>query len=100
MSAKIKIDHEKLAEFCRKHHIRKLWLFGSVLRDDFRSDSDVDVLYEFEPGQVIGFKIFRIEDELSQILAGKQVDFIDINDLSPRIRRHPYFNPELLYDEG
>ncbi len=45
----ISIPQEQLADFCVKHHIRKLSLFGSVLRDDFRPDSDVDVLVEFEP---------------------------------------------------
>ena len=47
---KVRIPEEKLAQFCRKHHIRKLALFGSVLRDDFAATSDVDVLVEFEPG--------------------------------------------------
>src|SRR3712207_7412550 len=50
--ARIAVDRERIAEFCRKHHIRKLAFFGSVLRDDFRPDSDVDVLVEFEPGHV------------------------------------------------
>jgi len=49
MSARIPIDRGKIAEFCGRHHIRKLALFGSVLRDDFRQDSDVDVLVEFDP---------------------------------------------------
>jgi len=100
MSLKIDIDSDKLAEFCHKHHIRRLWLFGSVLRDDFRDDSDVDVLYEFEKGQIIGFKIFSIEDELSELFGGKRVDFVDFDDLSPRIRKHPYFRAELIHDEG
>ena len=55
MSAKISIDRKRIAEFCRRHHIRKLALFGSVLRNDFRSDSDVDVLVEFESGATAGF---------------------------------------------
>ena len=53
-SAGIDIPKEKIAEFCRKHHIRRLALFGSVLREDFRPDSDVDVLVEFEPGRPVG----------------------------------------------
>ncbi len=56
--ARIAVDRERLAEFCCKHHIRKLALFGSVLRDDFRPDSDIDVLVELEPGQGVGF--FRL----------------------------------------
>ena len=47
-------DREQIAEFCRRHHIRKFAFFGSVLRDDFRSDSDVDVLVEFEPEYRLG----------------------------------------------
>jgi predicted nucleotidyltransferase len=100
MTPKINIDRDSLAAFCRKWHIRRLWLFGSVLRDDFTEDSDVDVLYEFEEEQMVGFKIFRIEEELSSLLGGKQVDFVDVDDMSPRIKRHPYFSPELIYDEG
>jgi len=97
MSAKIKIDHNKLAEFCRKHHIRKLWLFGSVLRDDFRSDSDVDVLYEFEEGYKIGWKIFRIEEELSELI-GRKVDLIPEKYLKPRVRKHSMFKSEVVYE--
>ena len=63
MSPRIPIDRERIAAFCRRHHIRKLALFGSVLRDDFGPDSDVDVLVEFEPGQVIGFGITRREPQ-------------------------------------
>ena len=71
--AHITIDQDRLADFCRKHHIRKLAFFGSVLRDDFRPDSDVDVLVEFEPGHVPGFAFFSMEAELSEIL-GRNVD--------------------------
>jgi uncharacterized protein len=56
--AQITIDHTQLADFCRRHHIRKLAFFGSVLRDDFRPDSDVDVLIEFEPGHTLGLAFF------------------------------------------
>ena len=69
----IHIDRAKLADFCRRHHIRKLSLFGSVLRDDFRPDSDIDVLVEFEPGHVPGLAFFTMEAELSSIL-GRKVD--------------------------
>lgn len=99
MAPKIKIDRKKLNAFCRKHHIRRLWLFGSVLRDDFKDDSDVDVLYEFEEGQIVGFKIFRIEEELSHLFGGRRIDLVSNNDLSRRIRNHQYFNAELVYDE-
>ena len=68
---RILISHEKLAKFCGQHHIQKLSLFGSVLRDDFRPDSDIDVLVEFEPGHIPGLAFFGMEEELSAILGHK-----------------------------
>ena len=100
MLAKIPIDHDKIADFCRRYHIRKLWLFGSALRDDFREDSDIDVLYEFEPDHSPGWEIVRIEEELSGLLGGRKVDFISEKELNRRIRNHPYFHSEALYAEG
>ncbi|MFL5417210.1 MAG: nucleotidyltransferase family protein [Myxococcales bacterium] len=73
MSAKVPMDRERLANFCRRHHIRRLALFGSVLRDDFGPHSDIDILVEFEPGQVPGFRMVDLEDELSA-LVGRKVD--------------------------
>ena len=98
MPVKIPIDRKKLAQFCRKRRIRKLWLFGSVLRDDFTEDSDVDVLYEFEPETTIGFKIFDIEEELSQLLGGRKIDFVSEKYLNQLIKNHPSYSPEVLYD--
>src|SRR5207244_807678 len=57
VSTRIPINSERLAEFCRRHHIRRLALFGSVVREDFGPQSDVDVLYEFEPGHELGWEI-------------------------------------------
>ena len=71
MGIRPEISKEKIAEFCRKHRIKKLALFGSVLREDFRSESDVDVLVEFEPGNVPGLAFFSMEKELSEILGHK-----------------------------
>ena len=74
---RIQIDHQKIAEFCRVRGIRKLSLFGSVLREDFNPDrSDVDVLAEFEPGALkgVGFRYFGYGDELVAII-GRRVDF-------------------------
>lgn len=81
----IRIDREKIAEFCRARGIRKLSLFGSVLRDDFDPlQSDVDVLAEFEPGATrgVGFRYFGYADQLAEIL-GHRVDFF--SRLSPHI---------------
>jgi predicted nucleotidyltransferase len=81
----IKIPQNKLAEFCRKNHIKKLAFFGSVLRGDFRPDSDVDVLVEFEPGHVPGLAFFTMQEELSKIL-GRQVDLCTPKFLSSYFR--------------
>jgi predicted nucleotidyltransferase len=70
----IDIPKEKIAQFCQRHHIRRLALFGSALREDFTPDSDVDVLVEFEPGTRVGMiRLAGIELELSNIL-GRKVD--------------------------
>ena len=71
--ARIKVDKQHIARFCRRHRIRRLALFGSVLRDDFGPDSDVDVLVEFEDGHVPGLGFFAMEKELSEII-GRKVD--------------------------
>ena len=71
----LSVPRDKIADFCRRYHIRKLSLFGSVLRDDFGPDSDVDVLVEFEPGHVPGLiRLAGMEFELSEILGGRRVD--------------------------
>jgi len=84
-ASRFKVPPEKLAEYCRKHHITRLALFGSVLREDFRPDSDIDVLVEFEPGHVPGFSIIDMENELSR-LVGHKVDLRTPNDLSRYFR--------------
>lgn len=97
----IDIPEEKIADFCRRHHIRKLALFGSVLRDDFRPDSDIDVLVEFEPGKKPGFiGLGFMEEELSALLDNYPVDLVTIKFLSPRIRERVLASSRVLYDEG
>lgn len=77
MSIQIELNKDKVAEFCLRNHIRSLALFGSVLRDDFRPDSDVDVLIEFVPGQEHGLmEPVGMQDELSEIL-GRKVDMVE-----------------------
>ncbi len=91
MNSQIKIPREKIAAFCRKHHIARLSLFGSVLRNDFRPDSDIDVLVQFEPGKSPGFfDLFDMEDELSEMLGGRKVDIRTPEDLSR------YFKDEVM----
>ena len=97
MSPRISIDRDAISAFCRRHHIARLALFGSVLRDDFRADSDVDVLVEFQPGHVPGLDFITIERELSQLLQGRRVDMVTPKFLNPRIRDQVLTSAEPLY---
>ena len=100
MTVRIHLDREKIATFCRDHHIRRLALFGSVLTDDFRPDSDVDVLAEFEPGHVVGLiRLAGIELELSDLL-GRRVDLRTPADLSRYFREEVLESAEVQYAEG
>jgi uncharacterized protein len=96
MSVAIAVDRARIAAFCQQHHIRRLALFGSVLRPDFREESDVDVLVEFEPGYTPGLAFFAMEEELSQIL-GKRVDLNTPGFLSPDFRTQVLSGAETLY---
>ena len=93
---RIPLDQVMIAEFCRKRHIRRLALFGSVLRDDFGPDSDVDVLVEFEPGHVPGLEFFAMETELSELL-GRKVDLNTPGFLSLRFRSQVRTEAEVRY---
>lgn len=98
-AARLAIPLERIADFCRRHHIRRLALFGSVLRADFSVDSDVDVLVEFEPEHVPGFAFFAMEDELSAIL-GRTVDLNTPGFLSPYFRAEVMARAETLYESS
>ena len=99
MSARVSVDRQRLAEFCRGNHIRSLALFGSVLRDDFRPDSDIDVLVEFEPGHVLGFGVFRLEEQLSAFFGGHRVDLVNRKYLNHRLRDRVLAAAETQYAE-
>lgn len=86
MNRSVSIPKDKIADFCRRSHIRRLSLFGSVLRDDFGPDSDVDVLVEFEPGHTPGYEFFAMEDELAGIV-GKQGRFANAGKPQPLFPR-------------
>jgi len=92
----IEIPAERLSEFCRRHRIRKLSLFGSILRDDFQPRSDVDVLVEFEPGARTGFAFFGMQDELSKVI-GRRVDLNTVGFLSPYFREEVLREAQVLY---
>lgn len=94
------ISLDMIASFCRRHHIRKLALFGSVLRNDFGPESDVDVLVEFEPGHTPGLALIRVQDELSALLGGRSVDLVTPKFLNHRIRDHILAEAEVLYAQG
>jgi len=86
----IHIPEGEIADFCRRHHIRRLAFFGSILRDDFRPDSDIDMLVEFEKGYPVGLmRLARMERELSGLL-GRKVDLNTADSLSQ------YFRDEVL----
>lgn len=98
MAVRIPIDERQIADFCRRHHILKLTLFGSVLRDDFTADSDIDVLVIFEPGHVPGLSFVDIQEELAGML-GRRVDLNTPGFLSPYIRERIAREAQLLYAE-
>ena len=96
---KIEIPESKIADFCRRHHIKRLALFGSALSEEFRPDSDVDILVEFEAGHVPGFfSLHDMEEELSGIV-GRSTDLRTPEDLSRYFRTEVIKNSEVLYDQ-
>jgi predicted nucleotidyltransferase len=92
----IEIPTATIAEFCRRHHIRRLSLFGSILRDDFGPDSDIDVLVEFEPGHTPGLAFFAMQRELSEII-GRSVDLNTPECLSRYYRDEALAEAEVQY---
>lgn len=97
---KITLPKDKITKFCRKHHICKLAFFGSVLREDFRPDSDIDVLVEFEPGFTPGFALITIQDELSELLGGRKVDIVTPKFLHHLIREQVEKEASVAYAQG
>ena len=97
MTKNISIHKDRIADFCRRHRIRRLALFGSVLRDALGPESDVDVLVEFEPDATVGFfKLYDLEQELSQIL-GRKADINTPKSLSKYFRDEVLAEAEVLY---
>lgn len=96
MTNGIHIPREQIEAFCRAHGIRRLALFGSVLRDDFGPESDIDVLIEFQPGVRVGLAFIRLQDELSEIL-GHTVDLNTPGSISRYFRDEVLDEAEDLY---
>jgi hypothetical protein len=100
MRSQIAVPQEQLATFCRRHRIRKLSFFGSVLRDDFTPASDIDVLVEFQPGARVGLiALAGMEIELSRIL-GQKAELHTVKGLNPHFRDEVLDLAEVQYDEA
>jgi len=101
MNKVISIQKEKVAEFCKRHHIQRLAIYGSALRSDFRPESDIDVLVDFAPGHTPGFfKLFEMEDELSTLFGGRKVDIRTPQDLSRYFRDKVIESAKVQYVRG
>jgi len=101
MNNHIILPREQIADFCRRRHIRRLAVFGSVLRSDFNESSDIDVLVEFEPEHIPGlFGMARMERELSALLGGRKVDLRTPEDLSRYFRQEVLNEAEVQYAQG
>ena len=94
------IPSEAIADFCERHHIRRLALFGSILRDDFGQDSDIDALVEWEPGHTPGWEIVDIAEELEQLFDGRKVELINPQFLKPRLRDNVLKTAEVQYERA
>jgi len=97
-SSRINFKEEQIADFCKRNHIKKLALFGSILRDDFRPDSDIDVLVTFDRSVPIGlFEIIGMEMELTEMI-GRKVDLRTPNELSDYFRDEVLSEAEVQYE--
>ncbi len=97
MFTQIDLPTQEIVAFCRRHRVRKLALFGSVLRDDFGPKSDVDVLVEFEPDAGVGYQhFFRLQDELTTLF-GREVDLFTPNSLKPFARETALQSRMVIY---
>ena len=98
--SRLKLPSGKIADFCRRNHIRRLSLFGSALRGETAPESDVDFLVEFQPGENPGyFGLARMERELSEILGGRKVDLRTPQELSRYFRDEVLASAEVEYAE-
>jgi hypothetical protein len=96
-SARIPVHSRQISGICRRYHVRRLALFGSVLRDDFRPDSDVDVLVAFEPEARVGFvTLSRMQRELSELFK-RPVDLVPMDGLKPVIRESVLSSAQDVY---
>jgi uncharacterized protein len=98
MKLELSFSREELASFCKEHGINRMAVFGSILRDDFRPDSDVDILAEFDPLNIPTlFDMVEMEQELSRFFSGRKVDLRTPEDLSRYFRHQVVSEAEVLY---
>ena len=98
---KVELPRDKIADFCKRNHIRKLSLFGSALRGELGKDSDIDILVEFRPGEAPGlFDLARMERELSTLVGGRKVDLRTPEELSRYFRDEVISSASVEYAEG
>ena len=97
---KVEVSKQEIADFCRRHHIKKIAVFGSALRGEMGPDSDIDLLVEFKEEHVPGFfRLYEIEEELSSIFGGKKIDLRTPGDLSRYFREEVVETAEVLHYE-
>ena len=97
----IPVPQARIADFCQRHHIQRLSLFGSVLRADFAEDSDIDVLVEFDPHHTPDFfTLYEMEQELSGVFGGRHVDLLTPKSLNRRILERALTSAEVQYEQG
>ena len=101
MNAALQLDRDRLARVCRQHHVRKLAVFGSALRDDLPPDSDVDLLIEFEAGAHPGMVgLHELELQLSTVFGGRKIDMVNPKYLNRWIRDQVVTEAEVQFAEG
>ncbi len=94
----MQLPQDEIRKFCETHGIRKLSLFGSVLRPDFGSDSDIDILVEFDPTARVGFfELYDMEQELSRLLGRRKVELNTPNSLSAYFRQQVLAEAQTQY---
>lgn len=100
MLTNLALPIESIQAICRRHHVRELSVFGSSLREDFRSDNDIDLLVEFESDAQIDFvSLSRLQRELSATLQ-RRVDLVPKQGLKPLIRQEVLSTAEVIYAAG
>jgi predicted nucleotidyltransferase len=93
-------NHESLERFCRRHHIRRLSLFGSAVRGELRPDSDLDFLVEYDPAHRPGLiAVQQIQGELSELCGGRNIDILNPKYLNPRLKQRILAEAQLQYAE-